>query len=131
MKSESRPLSACGWAILHRIAGGNRDDLERLVAYVRDPEDVDQGERWQFLRCAENDGWTAVELLLLRTMIQRRFCDGRLDCWVRTTPLGEEIRDMLAEFFDSQRTVEFPEEPKSFGAFAFQELCAARLAGEL
>jgi hypothetical protein len=121
MKPELRPMSALAWAILHRIADEGRDDLERLVAYVSDPENVDHGERWQFLRCAERDAWTAVELLLLRAMIQRRFRDGRLDGWVKTTSLGEEIRDMLAEFFDSHRTVQFPEEPKSFGVIAFQE----------
>jgi hypothetical protein len=131
MKPKPWPMSALAWAILHRIADEDHDDLERLVAYVSDPEDVDHGERRQFLRCAERDAWTAVELLLLRTMIEGRFTDGRLDGWVQTTPLGEEIRDMLAEFFDSHRTVEFPEEPKSFGVIAFQELCAARLAGEL
>jgi hypothetical protein len=131
MKPEPRPMSALAWAILHRIADDDRDDLERLVAYVSDPQDVDHGERRQFLRCAERDAWTAVELLLLRAMIQRRLRDGRLDGWVRTTPLGEEIRDMLAEFFDSHRTVEFPEEPKNFGVIAFQELCAARIAGAL
>jgi hypothetical protein len=131
MNSESRPLSVCGWAILHRIAGGDTDDLGRLVSYIRDPEDVDQGERWQFLRLAENDAWTAVELLLLRKLIEKRFSEGTLDAWVQVTPLGQEIHEGLTSFFDSYRTVEFPEEPTSFGVFAFQELCAARLAGEL
>lgn len=131
MKPEPKQMSPLAWAILHRIAGGDTDDLGRLITYIRDPEDVDQGERWQFLRCAEKDAWTAVELLMLRTMIEKRFRDGLLDAWVQTTPLGAEIRDGLAEFFDSYRSVEFPSEPKCFGEVAFQELCAARLAGEL
>jgi hypothetical protein len=131
MKPEPKQMSALAWAILHHIAGGETNDLGRLVAYIRDPEDVDQGERWQFLRLAERDAWTAVELLLLRRTIEKRFSDGLLDAWVQTTPLGAEIREGLAEFFDSYRTIEFPRKPRKFGEFAFQELCAARLAGEL
>lgn len=130
MNSKSRPLSACGWAILHRIANRDTDVLAELVTYFHDPED-DVGERWQFLRLAERDAWIAVELLLLRSEIERRLNEGVLDAWVQVTPLGQEIRDGLAEFFDSYRSVEFPEEPTSIGVFAFQELCAARLAGEL
>lgn len=131
MNSDLRPLSACGWAILYRIANGDTDDLAELVAYIRDPEEDVVGERWQFLRLAERDAWVAVELLLLRPGIERRFKEGILDAWVETTPLGAEIRDGLAEFFDSYRSVEFPSDPRNFGEHAFQELCAARLAGEL
>lgn len=130
MNSESRPLSASGWAILHRIAQGDTDALERLVSYFRDPEDV-AGERWQFLRLAERDAWVAVELLLTRSGIERRFSKGVLDAWVLVTRLGQEIREALESFFNSYRHVEFPRQPRSFGAFAIQELRAARLAGEL
>lgn len=130
MNSESRPLSASGRAILHRIAQGDTDALERLVSYFRDPEDA-AGERLQFLRLAERDAWIAVELLLLRSGIERRFRKGVLDTWVQVTHLGQEIREGLESFFDSYRNVEFPREPRNFGEFAFQELCAARLAGEL
>lgn len=131
MNSESRPLSACGLAILHRIANRDTDALAQLVAYFRDPDEDVAGERFQFLRLAEQDAWIAVELLLLRSGIERRFSEGVLDAWVQTTRLGAEIRDKLAEFFGSYRNVQFTTEPRSFGEFAFQELCAARLAGEL
>ncbi len=131
MKPVPKRMSPLAWAILHHIAGGDTNDLERLVAYIRDPEGVDQGERRQCLRLAERDAWIAVELLLLRPGIERRFSEGVLDAWVQTTPLGAEIRDGLAEFFGAYRNVELPKEPRNFGEFAFQELCAARLAGDL
>ena len=130
MSARDLPFSACQRAILHKVADGDADVLAQLVNYFRDPHD-DAGERWQFLRLAETDAWTAVELLLLRNMIERRFSEGIIDAWVHVTPLGEEIRDSLTAFFDSFRAVEFPSEPRSFGAFAFQELCAARLVGQL
>lgn len=131
MNVESRPITAAGWAMLHRIADGDTDVLARLLGYFRDPDADDGSERWQFLRLAETNAWKAVELLLLRRMIEGRFGEGKLDAWVETTPLGQEIRDILVSFFDSHRFVEFPSEPANFGAFAFQELRAARLAGEL
>jgi hypothetical protein len=92
MNVESRPITAAGWAMLHRIADGDTDTLARILAYFRDPAD-DVGERWQFMRLAESNAWKAVELLLLRRMIERRINEGNLDAWVQTTPLGEEIRD--------------------------------------
>jgi len=130
MNSDPMPLSASGWAILQRIAQGDTDALERLVSYFRDPEDA-AGERWQFLRLAERDAWIAVELLLLRSGIERRFSKGVLDAWVQATHLGQEIREGLESFFDSYWNVELSRKPRSFGVFAFQEVCAARLAGEL
>ena len=130
MSAETRPFSAAGWAMLHRIADDDRDARNRLAGYFRDPDD-EAGERWEFLRVAVTNAWKTVELLLLRRMIERRFDDGELDAWVRTTPLGQEIRDGIESLFESYRSVVFPPEPKSFGAFAFQELRAARLAGEL
>lgn len=129
MTPETRPFSAAAWTMLYRIADGDADVLTRLVGYFRDPAD-EAGERWQFLRVADTNAWKSVELLLLRKMIERRFAEGELDAWTRTTPLGEEIRDGLHAFFEFN-AVEFPEEPRSFGAFAYQELCAARLAGEI
>lgn len=131
MNVDSRPITAAGWAMLHRMAEGDTDMLARLLGYFCDPAAHDGSERWQFMRLAESNGWKAVELLLLRKMIERRVSEGKLDAWVETTPLGEEIRDSLMSFFDSHRSVEFPSEPPSFGALAFQELRAARLAGEL
>src|SRR5689334_6808589 len=112
MKPVQKQMSPLAWAILHRIADGDNDALGRLVAYIRDPEDADKGERRQFLRLAERDAWIAVELLLLRPGIERRFSEGVLDAWVQTTPLGAEIRDGLAEFFAAYRNVEFPIEPR-------------------
>jgi hypothetical protein len=131
MNPETRPITAAGWAMLGRIAGGNTDLLACLLDYFRDPAAHDGSERWQFLRLAESNAWMAVELLLLRTMIERRFSEGKLDAWVETTPLGQEILESLRSFFDSHRHVEFPVEPPSFSALAFQELRAARLSGEL
>src|SRR4051794_13474117 len=99
VKTESRPFSACGWAILHRIAHGDTGALNRLAGYFRDTEDL-AGERFQFLRLAERDAWIAVELLLLRPEIERRVSEGVLDAWVKVTHLGQEIRDGLKSFFD-------------------------------
>ena len=129
MNVDSKPITAAGWAMLHRIADGDTDELSQLLGYFRDPEDA-AGERWQFLRAAEANVWRAADLLFLRRMIERRFRDGDLDAWTRTTPLGQEILDGLNSFFECHAPLEFPSEP-SFGAFAYQELCAARLAGEI
>ena len=92
MNIESRPITAAGWAMLHRIATGDTDTLARLLGYFRDPGEL-ASESWQFLRLAETNAWKAVELLLLRRMIERRANEGKLDAWVQATPLGEEIRD--------------------------------------
>lgn len=131
MNAESSPITAAGWAMLHRIADGDTDTLARLLWYFRDPAADDGHERWQFMRLAESNAWKAVELLLLRREIEGRINARKLDAWVQTTPLGSEILDGLCSFYDSHRSVEFPSEPTSFGALAFQELRAARLAGEL
>jgi hypothetical protein len=130
MTAESRPFSAVAWAMLHRIADGDADALTRLAGYFLDPSD-EAGERWQFLRVADTNAWKSVELLLLRQMIERRFAEGELDAWVETTPLGQEIRDGMDSFFECFGSLEFSSEPKSFGTLVFQELRAARLAGEL
>src|SRR5438270_584588 len=116
MNAESRPITAAGWAMLHRIAEGDRGALARLLRYFRDPAADDGNERWQFMRLAESNAWKAVELLLLRRMIERRINEGKLDAWVQTTPLGDEIRDGLVSFYDSHRSVEFPAEPPNFCA---------------
>jgi len=87
MTPETRPITSAGWAMLHRMADGDTDGLARLLMYFRDPAD-EAGERWEFLRAAEANVWRAVELLLLRKMIQRRFQDGELNAWTQTTPLA-------------------------------------------
>lgn len=130
MNPESRPITSAGWATLHRIADGDTDTLARLIGYFRDPDDA-SGERWQFLQAAEANVWRATALLILRKLIERGFREGELDAWTRTTPLGAEIRDGVYSFFDCHAALEFASEPSCFSTLAYQELCAARLAGEL
>jgi len=116
--------------MLHSIAGGDPDILARLRDYVNNPEDK-VADRWQYLRCAERDAWAAVGLLLPRKTLERRFREGELDAWVALTLFGDDIRNGVESLSRSYGSLEFPVEPKGFGAFALQELRAARLAGEL
>jgi hypothetical protein len=131
MKADpERPISSVMSAMMHRIADCDTDTLARLQHYVLDPEDT-VADRWQYLRLAERDAWKSVELLLLRKMLERRFAEGELDAWVEMTPFGDDIRQGFESFFEYYRSVEFPVDPKGFGPLAFQELRAARLAGDL
>jgi hypothetical protein len=125
-----RPLSAVGWAALHMLAGGNAAAAGRLRAFVLDPADT-RSERWQVLRAAERDAWKAVELLLLRKGIERRFRQSGLDAWERQTPFGAGIRSGLEDFLQHYGSLAFPSEPQMFTAFALLELRTARLCGLL
>lgn len=125
-----RPISAVGMAVLTLVGGGVTATVSRLRAFVLDPDDT-CFERWQLLRAAERDAWKAVELLLLKRSIERRFREGELDAWERVTPFAEDIRRGLEDFYEHHVSLTFPSEPRSFTAFAYQELRAARLAGAL
>jgi len=117
--TSDRPLSAVCSAMLHSIAGGDPDILARLRDYVNDPEDK-VADRWQYLRCAERDAWAAVGLLLLRKTLERRFREGELDAWVALTLFGDDIRNGVESLSRSYGSLEFPVEPKGFGAFALR-----------
>lgn len=125
-----RPISLVGSAVMFLLAGGDTGVMQRIRRYVLDPDDA-VADRWQFLRLAERDAWKAVELLLLGKGIQRRFREGELDAWAELTPFGADIRDAQESFYRSFGSLEFPAEPKGFTTCAFQEIRAARLAGEL
>ncbi len=130
MNWEPRPISPVSVAVFHRIAASDTDLADRIRQSLTDPADV-LADRWQLFRLAERDAWKAVELLLLRKGIRRRFREGTLDAWVTLTPFGEDILSGLESFFGGFGSPLFPVEPANFTTVAFQELRAARLAGEL
>ena len=125
-----RPVSAVMSAILFAVANNDAVAVRRLRRFLLDPQDT-LGERWEMLRLAERDGWRAVQLLLLRKGIERRFREGELATWEGQTPSNADLRHGLEGFYEFYDELEFPDAPKGFTALAFQELRAARLGGLL
>jgi hypothetical protein len=125
-----RPVSAVMSAMIITAARNDAVAVRRLRRFLLDPEDA-PGGRWEVLRLAERDSWRAVQLLLLRRGIERRFREGDLDSWEQQTPSHADLRAGLEGFYRCYEGVTFPDEPKAFTAFAFQELQAARLCGLL
>lgn len=125
-----RPISPVCATIFHLVADGDPANRSRLHRLVLDPKDV-VACRWEFFRLAERDAWKAVELLLLKKTIRRRFREGDMAVWVEVTPFGEDIQSRLETFFEEYEELEFPTDPRNFTTCAFQELRAARLSGEL
>lgn len=125
-----RPISAVISAMLFAVANDDVVTVRRLRRFVLDRND-DLGERWEMLRLAERDAWRAVQLLLLRKGIERRFREGELDAWEQQTPSNADLRQALEGFYQFYDELQFPDEPKAFTALAFQELRTARLCGLL
>jgi hypothetical protein len=125
-----RPVSAVMSAMLFAAAKNDAVTVRRLRRFLLDHDDP-LGERWEMLRLAERDAWRAVQLLLCRKGIERRFRERELDAWEGQTPSNGDLRQGLESFYEFYDELKFPDEPKAFTTFAFQELRAARLAGLL
>ncbi len=123
-----RPISAVGSAVLHLAANDDAFAEGVLRRFVLDPDDG-LAERWQLLQTAERDAWKAVELLLFKKGVERRFRGGELDAWKKQTPYGGDIRRSIEDFYEHYGRLELPNEPRSFTMLAFLELRSARLCG--